>query len=54
MSVINVKNQFVSFDDDNEDVNEEAAANEAVVGSGGGGWPFLNREFEVCMSMCVW
>ena len=52
MRFINVINQFVLLDDDKEDVNEEVAANEAVVGSGGGGWPFC-AEFEVCNCVCV-
>ena len=46
MSVINVINRFI-FDNNKEDIKdeddkEEVAANEAVVGSGGG-WPFLSR-----------
>ena len=47
--------RFVFLNDnksEDEEDKEEVTANEAVVGSGGGGWPFL-AEFEVCNCVCV-
>ena len=55
MKWINIIKSFVFLDDnksEDEEDKEEVTANEAVVGSGGGGWPFC-AEFEVCNCVCV-
>jgi len=52
---IDIIKSFVFLDDnksEDEEDKEEVTANEAVVGSGGGGWPFC-AEFEVCNCVCV-
>jgi len=53
---IDIIKSFVFLDDnksEDEEDKEEVTANEAVVGSGGGGWPFC-AEFEPRNILVTW